>query len=557
MANVIFWSVFFGLCLVLIIANYNKSRAAEIKKYNEITEGFANVMDISEDSDINLNTVSGYYDYVKTADSSGQFYIDDITWNDLNMNSVFTLMNRTLSSCGEEVLFSRLHTLYHESTEPNRFYDDMEMLAENDELRNNLIKRYMGLGKTKSISSYRIIEKLFGAKSDSVSKNVIIVGIIIVCFVLMFIIPAWGLVLFLISLFAGINTYFKDKAGIKENIRAFCYCIRLLRCADAISELLPEEEIINDKRIRELSRGAFLVPSKDGTTSNPFSIIYDYLMMIFHIDIIVFKLRMNAIIQNQDLIRKIYYTLGYYDAVISVASFVHSQDYFCKAELKADSCELVAKDLYHPLNRNPVCNDIEAKRSILITGSNASGKSTFLKMTGIATIFANGFGFALATKFVIGFFDLYSSMALNDNILGEESYYVVESKSLKRICDAADGGHKVMCIVDEVLRGTNTTERIAASCKILDYLAKKNALCFVATHDTELTYLLEHNYDNYYFTEEVNENSVSFPYKIFKGVSTTGNAIKLLRSLGYDENITKEAELLVEKHSMTGKWENN
>ena len=140
-------------------------------------------------------------------------------------------------------------------------------------------------------------------------------------------------------------------------------------------------------------------------------------------------------------------------------------------------------------------------------------------------------------------------MALTDNILGNESYFIVEIKSLKRILDAVDdhqGAVPVMCFIDEVLRGTNTKERIAASSQILRNLSGRNALCLAATHDIELTSLLSDNMDNYHFEEYVKGNDVNFDYKIKKGPAMTHNAIKLMQSYGFDRDITENALQMLE-----------
>ena len=90
---------------------------------------------------------------------------------------------------------------------------------------------------------------------------------------------------------------------------------------------------------------------------------------------------------------------------------------------------------------------------------------------------------------------------------------MVEIRSLKRILDAVEEpGAPVLCFIDEVLRGTNTVERIAASSKILESMAQKRVLPFAATHDIELTYILEKEYENFHFQEEVKEDEVLFDY---------------------------------------------
>ena len=99
-----------------------------------------------------------------------------------------------------------------------------------------------------------------------------------------------------------------------------------------------------------------------------------------------------------------------------------------------------------------------------------------------------------------------------------------------------------MAFVDEVLRGTNTTERIAASCQILKKLSHDNALIFAATHDIELTKILENDMTNYHFSEYIENDQVLFDYLIKEGPSTSRNAIKLLKVYGYDQELVDSAE---------------
>lgn len=143
---------------------------------------------------------------------------------------------------------------------------------------------------------------------------------------------------------------------------------------------------------------------------------------------------------------------------------------------------------------------------------------------------------------------------------GGESYYIVEIKSLKRILDVARQHEEnprtnpVLCFVDEVLRGTNTVERIAASTKILQSLHRPGVLCFAATHDIELTELLAECYDNYHFEEEIEEGDILFNYVLRTGKAVSRNAIRLLGIIGYEEAIIEEAEGLASHFLNTGSW---
>ena len=211
--------------------------------------------------------------------------------------------------------------------------------------------------------------------------------------------------------------------------------------------------------------------------------------------------------------------------------------------------------MYHPGMEHPIANSITCERGVLITGSNASGKSTFLKMVAINAILAQSIHTVLAEAYTAPLYRIYTSMALRDDLVGGDSYYIVEIKSLKRILDAAQAsGSRVLCMIDEVLRGTNTVERIAASTRILAGFTHQNIQCFAATHDIELTELLKDQYDNYHFEGEVSDNDVHFNYQLQEGPAQNRNAIKLLGILGYDKGIVESAQAMADRFLETGNW---
>ena len=200
--------------------------------------------------------------------------------------------------------------------------------------------------------------------------------------------------------------------------------------------------------------------------------------------------------------------------------------------------------------------DVNQGEVIALIGANGAGKSTFLKTIAINALLSQTIYTSTSKEYNAPFYRIYSSMALRDDLNAQNSYYIVEIKSLKRILDAVDKDDKrpVLCFVDEVLRGTNTVERIAASSEILKSLRYKNVLVFAATHDIELTYLLEKYYDNYHFQEEVTDDDVKFNYRLFTGPAVTRNAIKLLGVIGYNKNIIDAAESQAGYFIRSGSW---
>ena len=192
---------------------------------------------------------------------------------------------------------------------------------------------------------------------------------------------------------------------------------------------------------------------------------------------------------------------------------------------------------------------------MLITGSNASGKSTYLKTAALSAVMAQSLCTVPAESYRANAFHIYSSMALRDDLLAGESYYIVEIKSLKRILDSIHTQSPVLCVVDEVLRGTNTVERIAASSQVLRALQADNVLCLAATHDIELCELLAESYRMFHFEEQVDDREMSFDYVLRPGKATSRNAINLLRFMGFDETIVRRAHDSATRYLETGSWE--
>ncbi len=149
---------------------------------------------------------------------------------------------------------------------------------------------------------------------------------------------------------------------------------------------------------------------------------------------------------------------------------------------------------------------------------------------------------------------LVSSMAVRDSIETGESYYIAELNSLKRVLDGLNENVRCVCFVDEILKGTNTIERIAASSAILQYLSSKNALALVATHDIELTEITQAFCDNFHFRETVTENGIVFDYQIHDGYATTKNAIRLLDFMGYPASVTQQADILARDFETNRIW---
>ena len=318
---------------------------------------------------------------------------------------------------------------------------------------------------------------------------------------------------------------------------------------------MSEKEELNKilDAIRPIRKNSYLVMSPGRMAGEGLELILDYLRMCLHLDIIKFNRMLTGLQQYEKELWSLYEILGEIDAYIAVAQYREYLSKTCCPTFVQDK-EMEMVEGYHPLIENPVCNSIKVDKSVLLTGSNASGKSTFLKTMAVNILMAQTIHTCMAMEFKLPFCKLLTSMSLKDSLSMKESYYMAEIKAIKRILDAEASEDMIVCMVDEVLRGTNTVERIAASTQILKGMTGKKILCFAATHDVELTKTLKNDYANYHFEESLVKGDVQFSYKIKPGKANSSNAIDLLANLGYDDKIVDKARDMVKRFETQGEW---
>ena len=445
--------------------------------------------------------------------------------------------------------------------------------------RIDLLCALKDLGHTGRFSLYDYMDSLDSLEWKGSGRSVFVLLLYAVSVAVMFVSVQIGILLLLAALVIGLVHYFREKSRIEPYLISFRYLLRMMKQADLISTILlkadSEELRAQGKALAEVNagfagfrRGSGILMSSGDSSSNPLDLVLDYIRILFHLDLFKFSSMLSAVRQKKAEIDTEISIVGRADAAVAAASFRESLPEWCMPEFTVCGEAFIdAEDLYHPLLENAVPNSLHTDRPILLTGSNASGKSTFLRSVAICALLAQTIWTVPAKFWRSSLFRIYSSMALKDNLQGHESYYMVEIKSLKRILDAAAGDGSgmhseaaaaaasvpVLVFIDEVLRGTNTIERIAASTEILHAFAAKGILTFAATHDIELTDLLP-EYDNYHFGEEIEEGDVIFHYHLQKGRATTRNAIKLLGQIGFAPSITEKAEERAAQFEKTGKW---
>ena len=508
-----------------------------------------------------FDAISHYYVHRK---KEGLPVIDDITWNDLDMDRIFMLLNHTWSCIGESYLYCllRMPAMEEETLkERNRL---IEYFRTHPEAREKMEYRFARIGKTGSQSMFDYIYNLAELKPEAVWPEFVWIIAVVVSFGSIFINAAFGVLLFLAVMFGSWYYYYRKKKRIELFLRSCSCLIQILKESESFGKIdAPElknyqEKIVQaGKLLRKLKRSTqFVVGGNAGENGELTTVFFDYINYTFHLDLIEFNTVIRELAAHMDDLEGLIDAVGALECATALASFrTLAEGSYCIPEFKKGGrASLSCENVFHPLIPDPVKNSITAERGVLLTGSNASGKSTFLKTVAVNAILAQTIDTCMADSWKGNFFRICTSMALRDDLAGKESYFIVEIKSLKRILNAADGKIPILCFVDEVLRGTNTVERIAASSEILESMEREDILCFAATHDIELTHILEKGYDNYHFEEEVRDNDVLFNYRLFKGRAVSRNAIKLLGVMGYDPKLIEKAQNMADHFLETGEW---
>lgn len=549
------------LCFFVLLSVkgiYDRKKAKE-RLRKKIESSFGK-MPLNEYTEEKYRSIQYYYKEKIAPNKGEDSLIDKITWNDLNMDYLFAIMNSCSSSMGEEYLWALLHELQMKEDTLMQREHIITFFSAHSEERLRLQMAFSMIGKNKKTSVYEYMAQMKHVKKESNAKHF---GMIFLIAAGIALIPFYGMAGGGILMFAAVVNilgYYKRKGETAPYFTAMSYIIRMINVAAKIAkeeakELQPYTEKLKETTVKltALRKGAPVVAPQN-VTGDILSMGLDYVRILFHTDLIRFNQMIRKYEKEEDTIAEIFEIIGFLDAMCAVASFRAMLPYYTQPKFLAQK-QICAEELFHPFLTNPVPSGITAKKSVLITGSNASGKSTFLKAVAVNAILAQTIHTVCAKCYTASFFRILSSMALSDDLLGGESYYIVEIRSLKRILEASKKeGMPVLGFVDEVLRGTNTVERIAASSRILHSVANENALIFAATHDIELTYMLEDTFENYHFEERVEEDRISFDYQLRAGRATSQNAIQLLSVMGYPKQVVEKAQKTAVQFIESGKW---
>ena len=479
--------------------------------------------------------------------------VDDQTWYDLALHKVFDQLNYTQSSIGAEALYQKMRLLTFQPDDSLRELEEFFERQPDLRLRVQVIMNQLGK------KNHNMARSIVANPGNQDSRIYLSLYIFLAClpvlslfFLPFFKIQAFSVLIASVTfniIFSSIRNW-----SNKTRLDQVSYLVRLFASAEKLSRLaLPKQEALK-QAVQPFKKTKVISSILQSPTGNSeMEIILIYLNFLFLIPQIAQVYIYNQVKSYQKDAQETINLLGEMEVAISLLRHKRDFELICQPHFSKEG-GIRGKSLYHPLIANPVVNDVSFEKNMVISGDNASGKSTYLKMVAINCILAQGLGFAYGESFELPYGHVMTSMDVSDDIEVGDSYFITESKTILRMIENLKKPGFHYFFIDELFKGTNTIERIGAGLGIVRWLSGRNCLYMISSHDIELVVASGAVNDNYHFDSRYVDGKIVFDYHIKQGSAVTKNAVNTLKSLHFPSEITLTAQELIEQYEETGKW---
>lgn len=518
-----------------------RNRKQRIKE--KLLNDFGNLKDDSFD----FEQIENYF---RKKDHSTAFQtLSDKTCNDLDFQELFMFIDRTCSKVGQQYLYNKLRTIPLDSAKNKGHEKLLDEFTENPDLRVSVQGQ---LSKLNEREVY-YIATLFQDEILKPPKWYFIIPLLsftnVLSFIMVFFHPVFFLVLLGLTVI-NIVIHVWNKKNLYNYFSSIPQLSKLNGVAQELFKNGSLKEINPDlmKSARVLnkvnSQMSFfnLDVEMQSDQRIAFWAMLELVKIVFLIEPLFLFGTLKHIDANRTEIEDVFLFVGEIDALVSIASLRKGLKNFCTPKIIDGQKRLVTQDVYHPLIEDCVKNNLKVnEKSILLTGSNMSGKTSFIRTIAINVITGLTINTCFAEQFTMPRVRIFSAIRISDDLMNDRSYYFEEVITIKEMIDKSKGGNLNLFLLDEIFKGTNTVERISAGKAVLSSLNEDNNIVFVSTHDIELADLLKNEYDLYHFSEIVDHKTVDFDYKLKEGKLKNRNAIRILQINDYPESIIKEA----------------
>lgn len=474
------------------------------------------------------------------------------TCNDLDFELFFQYVDRTSSKIGQQFLYNKLRTIDFQNSSSTKKEAEEKLIRFFTENNPERLQTQYLIQQLNHQQSYYLAD-LFQKEIEQKPKWFTIIPLLSFTALLSLILAFFNTKLILVFVFIyPINVLIHY--GLKRKTNLFLHSVPSLLSLGAIAKKLSKMDFLktfSTSYLKHISTIAgirkrlslFKLDQKiDSDFEAAYWILIEFIKIAFLLEPLLVFQSVNKIKANKKEIEAVFGFVGKIDCLISIASLRSSLDEYCVPQFSDTKENLIQfKHLRHPLIHDCVSNDLSADKSVLITGSNMSGKTTFIRSIGLSYLAGVNLNTCFATEAILPKAKLFSSIRIADDISESSSYFYREISEVKQIIDAQKSGLPALVLLDELFKGTNTRERIASAKAVLSYLSQQSCQIFVSTHDLELCDLLKDRFELSYFSEHISDGAIHFDFQLKHGVPLQGNAISILEINGFPGEVIEEA----------------
>lgn len=495
--------------------------------------------------DLDIDLIAAFHQLY--ADANGQA-LDDRTWRDLDLEAVFRQMDRTRSAIGQQYLYHRLRTPRDSAESLHAFERGVRSFATDAATAERVCAELARLDDRRA--AY-LVHLLFGAPPSRPAYWPLFPALTVAALACLLLIGVWPKAVLVWLGICAVNVVVQ--LTYRPRVEQFVPALRELNMFLGVSRRLgdlnvdgseAETAALRDgaRALGDLRRATAWLVFEPGQTSDAAAMIYQYVNLLFLLDVNAFVFSTDTIRTHASRLRAMYQAVGTIDVAQSVAAWRASLPGWVTPDFSATGRALDADGVWHPLLAQPVPGTIAIHDTgVLITGSNMSGKTTFLRAMGVNAVLAQAVHTACAKRWRAPLLRVRTAIGRSDSIVEGKSYYLAEVESIRDLIEAKASGRQHLFLLDETFRGTNTVERVAGAYAVLRYLNDGPDIVIAATHDIELVDQLRGAYALLHFREEVGPDGLTFDYVLREGPSTTRNAIELLKVMRFPEAVVRDA----------------
>ncbi len=493
-----------------------------------------------------LDAARAYHDLLSDSDRAG--VIDERTWRDLDLDDVFCRMDFTVSEPGRQYLYHQLRTPGMAPDPLSRLDHAVRKLDGADGAGAQVRDALRRLQDPRAARLVNLIFEDLPARPRFWLLFPVLTTAAVTCLALAPI-RANALIWWIGVSAVNVIVQVLYKPSVKRFAPAMHEVPAFLRAARELASirgdaLADERRVLGDgaRDLHSLLRATRWLMLEPGQVNDVLASLYEYVNLLFLLDANAFVFSVESLRASRDRLRAMWEALGFIDAVQSVADWRRTLAHWCVPEFTPPRKALHVEGVVHPLVADPVPNSLGVDgSSVLISGSNMAGKTTFVRALGVNAVLAQTLATACATRWEAPFLRVRSCIGRADSVVEGKSYYLAEVEAVLALIRAKDDGEQHLFLLDETFRGTNTTERVAAAFAVLKHLDRGLDIVVVATHDLEVLDLLDGAYAPHHFREQVVNDELTFDYLIQSGPSSTRNAIALLRFMHYPDGLVGDA----------------